>query len=115
MLGGAEVIETVFNIPGMGRLLLCAAFLIVVLQAVLVYAVPAAEDAGLSRFAAGASESRCPEDQHQPLQREHRRNVGDGPVDRRVTLPQEAPRHPDPHEPKRDPDEAARPPRRPGV
>jgi MFS family permease len=50
---GAEL-RRILGLPGMGRLLLCAAFLIVVLQSVLVYAVPSAEDAGLSRFAAGA-------------------------------------------------------------
>lgn len=43
----------VATLPGMGRLLLCAAFLIVPLQAVLVYALPSARDAGLSRFAVG--------------------------------------------------------------
>jgi MFS family permease len=44
----------ILRIPDMGRLLVCAGLFIVVLQSVLVYAVPAAEDAGLSRFAAGA-------------------------------------------------------------
>jgi MFS family permease len=41
--------------PGMKRLLLVAAFYIVVLQSLLVYSVPAARDAGLSAFAAGAA------------------------------------------------------------
>lgn len=47
-------LRTIVGLPGMGRLLLCAALLIVVLQAVLVYAIPSARDAGLSRFAVGA-------------------------------------------------------------
>ncbi len=41
-------------LPGMGRLLAVAACYIVVLQAVLAYAVPSARDAGLSVLAAGA-------------------------------------------------------------
>jgi MFS family permease len=49
----AEV-RRILGLPGMGRLLLVAGLLILVLQAVLVFAVPAAEAAGLSRFAAGA-------------------------------------------------------------
>jgi MFS family permease len=44
----------IVTLPGMWRLLLCAACFIVVLQAVLVFSVPASRDAGLSRFAAGA-------------------------------------------------------------
>lgn len=42
------------RLPGMGRLLLTTALLIVVLQSTLVYAVPSVRDFGLSRFAAGA-------------------------------------------------------------
>jgi MFS family permease len=44
----------ILRLPGMGRLLLVAACYIVVLQSALAYAVPAARDAGLSAFAAGA-------------------------------------------------------------
>jgi MFS family permease len=47
-------LRRILALPGMWRLLACAAFFIVVLQAVLVFSVPAARDAGLSRFAAGA-------------------------------------------------------------
>ena len=47
-------VRRIVALPGMRRLLLLAALLILVLQAVLVFAVPAAEAAGLSRFAAGA-------------------------------------------------------------
>jgi MFS family permease len=47
-------VRHILTLPGMWRLLLCAALLIVVLQAVLVFAVPAVEAAGFSRFAAGA-------------------------------------------------------------
>jgi sugar phosphate permease len=47
-------LRRILELPGMWRLLACAAFFIVVLQAVLVFSVPAARDAGLSRFAAGA-------------------------------------------------------------
>jgi MFS family permease len=47
-------LRRIVTLPGMWRLLACAAFFIVVLQAVLVFSVPAARDAGLSRFAAGA-------------------------------------------------------------
>lgn len=52
--GFVRRLATVAALPGMARLLLVAALLIVVLQTVLVYAVPSARDAGLSRFAAGA-------------------------------------------------------------
>jgi MFS family permease len=45
----------ILRLPGMGRLLLVAAFYIVVLQSALAYVVPAARDAGLSAFAAGAT------------------------------------------------------------
>lgn len=44
----------ILSLPGMGRLLVVAACYVVVLQAVLAYAVPAARDAGLSALAAGA-------------------------------------------------------------
>ncbi|MFN8187628.1 MAG: MFS transporter [Gaiellales bacterium] len=47
-------LRAILGLPGMGRLLLCAALLVVVLQAVLVYGIPSARDAGLSRFAVGA-------------------------------------------------------------
>lgn len=47
-------LRRIVALQGMPRLLLCAALFVVVLQAVLVYAVPAARDAGLSRVAAGA-------------------------------------------------------------
>jgi MFS family permease len=47
-------VRRILSLPGMRRLLLLAGLLILVLQAVLVFAVPAAEAAGLSRFAAGA-------------------------------------------------------------
>jgi MFS family permease len=47
-------VRRILALPGMWRLLACAALLILVLQAVLVFAVPASEAAGLSRFAAGA-------------------------------------------------------------
>ncbi len=47
--------RTILKAPGMQRLLVVAAFYIVVLQAVLVYTVPAARDAGLSALAAGAT------------------------------------------------------------
>jgi MFS family permease len=45
----------ILRLPGMGRLLVVAAFYIVVLQSALAYVVPAARDAGLSAFAAGAT------------------------------------------------------------
>jgi MFS family permease len=64
LLGGGETLESVkrpraelpriLRLPGMARLLVVAALYIVVLQSVLVFAVPSARDAGLSRFAAGA-------------------------------------------------------------
>jgi MFS family permease len=47
--------RTILRAPGMQRLLVVAAFYIVVLQAVLVYAVPASRAAGLSALAAGAT------------------------------------------------------------
>jgi MFS family permease len=47
-------LRRILALPGMWRLLACAAFFIIVLQALLVFSVPAARDAGLSRFAAGA-------------------------------------------------------------
>src|SRR5262245_33851175 len=47
-------LRRILGLPGMWRLLLCASLLILVLQAVLVFAVPASEDAGLSRLASGA-------------------------------------------------------------
>jgi MFS family permease len=47
--------RTILRVPGMQRLLVVAAFYIVVLQAVLVYAVPAARAAHLSALAAGAT------------------------------------------------------------
>lgn len=47
--------RTILEAPGMQRLLVVAAFYIVVLQAVLVYTVPAARAAGLSALAAGAT------------------------------------------------------------
>ena len=51
----ARGFRTILAAPGMQRLLVVAAFYIVVLQAVLVYTVPAARAAGLSAFAAGAT------------------------------------------------------------
>ena len=48
-------LRRILRLPGMGRLLLVAAFYIVVLQSALAYVVPAARDAGLSAFAAGAT------------------------------------------------------------
>ena len=50
----ARGFRTVLEAPGMQRLLVVAAFYIVVLQAVLVYTVPSARAAGLSALAAGA-------------------------------------------------------------
>jgi MFS family permease len=47
--------RTILGTPGMRRLLLVACFYIVVLQALLTYAVPAARAAGLSAFAASAA------------------------------------------------------------
>jgi MFS family permease len=47
--------RTILRAPGMGRLLVVAAFYIFVLQAVLVYTVPAARAADLSALAAGAT------------------------------------------------------------
>jgi MFS family permease len=47
--------RTILRAPGMLRLLTVAAFYIVVLQAMLVYTVPAARAFGLSAFAAGAT------------------------------------------------------------
>jgi MFS family permease len=46
--------RTVLSAPGMRRLLVVASFYILVLQAALVYALPAARAAGLSALAAGA-------------------------------------------------------------
>ena len=51
----ARGFRTILAAPGMQRLLVVAAFYIVVLQAVLVYTVPAARAAGLSALAAGAT------------------------------------------------------------
>jgi MFS family permease len=51
----ARGFRTILQAPGMQRLLVVAAFYIVVLQAVLVYAVPAARAANLSALAAGAT------------------------------------------------------------
>ncbi len=51
----ARGFRTILKAPGMRRLLVVAALYIVVLQAVLVYTVPAARDAGLSALAAGAT------------------------------------------------------------
>jgi MFS family permease len=51
----ARGFRTILTSPGMQRLLVVAGFYIVVLQAVLVYAVPAARAAHLSAFAAGAT------------------------------------------------------------
>lgn len=51
----ARGFRTVLQAPGMQRLLVVAALYIVVLQAVLVYTVPAARAAGLSALAAGAT------------------------------------------------------------
>jgi len=48
-------IRAIVRSPGIARLLVVAALYIVVLQTVLVYAVPAARDAGLSELAAGAT------------------------------------------------------------
>jgi MFS family permease len=48
-------LRMILRLPGMGRLLLVAALYVVVLQAALVYVVPAARDAGLSALAAGAA------------------------------------------------------------
>jgi MFS family permease len=47
--------RSIIGAPGMQRLLVVAAFYILVLQSVLAYTVPAARDAGLSAFAAGAA------------------------------------------------------------
>jgi MFS family permease len=47
-------LRRIVRLPGMWRLLVCAACFVVVLQAVLVYAVPASREAGLSRLAAAA-------------------------------------------------------------
>lgn len=47
-------LRLLLTLPGMGRLLACTALLIVVLESVVVYAIPAARDAGLSRFWVGA-------------------------------------------------------------
>jgi MFS family permease len=49
------VLGRVWRTPGIRRLLVVAAFYIVVLQALLSYTVPAARDAGLSAFLAGAT------------------------------------------------------------
>ncbi len=51
----ARGFRTILQAPGMQRLLVVAALYITVLQAVLVYTVPAARAAGLSAFAAGAT------------------------------------------------------------
>jgi MFS family permease len=51
----ARGFRTILRAPGMQRLLVVAAFYILVLQAVLVYAVPAARAAHLSALAAGAT------------------------------------------------------------
>jgi MFS family permease len=48
-------IRTILKAPGMQRLLVVAAFYIIVLQAVLVYTVPSARAAGLSALAAGTT------------------------------------------------------------
>jgi hypothetical protein len=55
--GGRQVgsFGTIMRAPGMQRLLVVAAFYILVLQAVLIYAVPAARAAELSALAAGAT------------------------------------------------------------
>jgi MFS family permease len=55
--GGRQVrgFRTVLSAPGMRRLLVVAAFYIVVLQAALVYALPASRAADLSALAAGAT------------------------------------------------------------
>lgn len=55
--GGRQVggFRTILRAPGMQRLLVVAAFYILALQAVLVYAVPASRAAGLSALAAGAT------------------------------------------------------------
>jgi MFS family permease len=55
--GGRQVrgFRTVLSAPGMRQLLVVAAFYIVVLQAALVYALPAARAADLSALAAGAT------------------------------------------------------------
>jgi hypothetical protein len=47
-------LRRVMALPGMGWLLVAAGCLTVVLQSLVVFAVPSAEDSGLSRFAAGA-------------------------------------------------------------
>lgn len=46
-------LRRILRLPDMWRLLLCASLLILVLQAVLVFSVPATEDAGFSRLASG--------------------------------------------------------------
>jgi MFS family permease len=51
----ARGFRTILRAPGMRRLLVVAAFYILVLQAALVYALPAANAAGLSALAAGAT------------------------------------------------------------
>ena len=48
-------LRRILLLPGMWRVLVCAACFIVVLQAILVFSVPAARDSGLSRFTAGAA------------------------------------------------------------
>ncbi len=48
-------LRRIWSAPGFQRLLVVAAFYIVVLQALLSFTVPAARDAGLSTFAAGAA------------------------------------------------------------
>lgn len=48
-------LRRIWKTPGIQRLLVVAAFYIVVLQALLAYTVPAARDAGLSPFLAGAT------------------------------------------------------------
>ena len=55
--GGRQVggFRAILDAPGMRRLLVVAALYIVVLQAALVYALPAAREAGLSSLAAGAA------------------------------------------------------------
>jgi MFS family permease len=47
--------RSILDVPGMRRLLLVACFYIIVLQALLAYAVPAARASGLSAFAASAA------------------------------------------------------------
>jgi MFS family permease len=51
----ARALRSILETPGMLRLLLVACFYIVVLQALLTYAVPSAQAAGLSAFAASAT------------------------------------------------------------